>query len=184
MGPVRVALEAETPAELQALAVLAAAAELAAEIDLKRQELAERDPARSRTPARARLLEAAERLVNLLVLLQRRAHEYGPGFAAAMETQVDVLRRRLLGSTRSLVVDRARAVSRRATAVLDGECGYPLGLTAKLRAALAGVEMTVEVLGGRGILSDEESQALAEAGRQVTRLAERESAFDLLESVA
>lgn len=181
----RPSLEPETPAEFQALAILVAAADLAEEIDVLRRRLGQPGGAAShRHTLGPRLVEAAERLINLMALLQRRSHEYGPGFAARMDEQVARLRARLLGSTRELVVDRARCVKRRAGRVLDGSAGYPLGLIGRLREVVTGIDMTIDVLGGPEVLSEEERAVIAEAGATLARLAAREAVLDLMEAVA
>jgi hypothetical protein len=179
---VRPSLEPETPAEFQALAVLVSAADLAEEIDALRRQMAEPDSARRKQILASRLIEAAERLINLLALLQRRSHEYGAGFAARIDEQIAKLRQRLLGSTRELVIERARRVTRRALEVLDGSAGYPLGLAGKLREMLTGIEMTIDVLGGLDVLSDGERTVIADAGASLARLAAREAVLDLMET--
>ncbi len=178
----RYSFEPETPAEFQALAILVSAAALADDIEALRQRLAA--PASSgRNILASRLLEAAERLINLLTLLQRRSSEYGSDFAAHMDEQVAKLRRHILGNTRELVIDRARRISRKAGAVLDGSTGYPLGLAGKLRETLTGIEVAGEALGGLQAFSAEERDVIADAGVTLARLAARESVLDLTEAV-
>ncbi|GEM_PF-3198412 len=164
-----------TSAERQALLVLNAAYEVAAGLDARRQALAKRP----RPGHRQALMEAAERLVNLIMLAaQRMSDDVGPDVREHVEGKLGELRDRLLATGTGLVADRADQITRRVQDVTGPRTEYPLGLAAKLAVVLSGIEQAVEAMGGAHHLDDEVKAKLAEARQAVSRLqaveAERE----------
>lgn len=180
------AIDPQTEAERQALTVLEAAMEVAARIEARRLTLRDAGiPDNERRRLKADLLEAAERLVNLLSLVLQRAREdLGAEMAAHIQGEVGGLRDRLLHASHCLVVDRAELVTKRAMSALAVHAGYPLGLGRKLREAMSQVEATVEVLGGAMTLPDQERQMLTTARQAVARLADYEGSLAVMQAVA
>lgn len=168
-------IQGSTPAERQALLVLDAAYEVAAGLDARRQAVA-RQPIPGHRQA---LVEAAERLVNLVMLAaQRMSDDVGPDVREYVHSRMDDLRERLLATGTGLVADRADEITRRVQDVTTARTGYPLGLAAKLTILLSSIEQAVEAMGGFHHLDDEVKAKLAEARQAVVRLhvieAERE----------
>lgn len=168
-------IQGVTAAERQALLVLDAAYEVAAGLDSRRQALA-RQPLPGHRQA---LIEAAERLVNLVTLAaQRMSDDVGPEVRDYVQARMGELRDRLLATGTGLVADRADEITRRVLDVTGARTGYPLGLAAKLAILLSSIEQAVEAMGGMHHLDEEVRAKLAEARQAVIRLhvieAERE----------
>jgi len=182
---VRPTIEPETDAERQALEVLASARRLAAEIESRRRALRDGPGGASHRDGKAGLIEAAERLVNLLALVLHRAdRDLRPSLAEHVRETVAAIRQELLGTSRNLVLDRAVAVTRRAEAAMDARNGYPIGLAGRLAEILSAIDQTVQVLGGAAMMNAEEQSALATACQSVVRLTELEDSLVLIPAVA
>lgn len=171
-------VQASNAAERQALLVLEAAYEVAAGLQAQRQALAKRP----RPGHRKALMEAAERLVNLIMLAaQRLSDEVGPDVRHHVHARLSELRDRLLATGTGLVADRADSITRRVQTVTGERTEYPLGLANKLAVVLSNVEQAVEAMGGDSQLDDEVRSKLTEARQAVARLHVIEAEHELEE---
>lgn len=171
-------IQGVTSAERQALLVLDAASEVAAGLDVRRKALA----GQSHPDHRQALLEAAERLVNLIILAgQRMSEDVGPDVREYVTGNLEKLRNRLMATGTGLVADRADKITRRVQDVTGGRLEYPLGLAGKLSMVLSGIEQAVEAMGGAHYLDEEVTAKLEEARQAVIRLQIIESERELEE---
>lgn len=167
-----------TAGEVQALTVIDAAAAVAASLEAQRRALA-REPRRR---YKAALMEAAERLVNLVSLAaERMSDDVGHEVRSHVIGRLGELRERLLATSFGLVGERADTIIRRARAVDGQRREYPLGLAAKLAAALSSIEQAVEAMGGSGQLDGDLRAKVVEAREAVSRLKEIEAETELQE---
>lgn len=168
-------IQAATAAERQALQVLDAAYEVAAGLKAQRHALARRP----RPGHRQALMEAAERLVNLIMLAaQRMSDDVGHDVRDHVQTKLGELRDRLLATGTGLVADRADQITKRVRTVTGRRTEYPLGLAAKLATLLSNIEQAVDAMGGAIHLDEEVRAKVNDARQAVARLqvieAERE----------
>lgn len=167
-----------TAGEAQALMVVDAAYEVAASLEAQRRALA-REP---RPGYKQALLEAAERLVNLVSLAaERMSGDVRHEMSDYVIGQLGDLRHRLLATSRGLVGERAERIIRRARALDGKRREYPLGLGAKLSTLLSSIEQAVDAMGGSGQLDGEVRTKLAEARVAVARVKEIEAETELQE---
>lgn len=160
-------VQASNAAERQALLVVDAAYDVAASLQAQRHALAKHP----RSSHRKALMEAAERLVNLIMLAaQRLSDEVGPEVRDHVHAKLSELRDRLLATGTGLVADRAESITRRVQTVTGERTEYPLGLANKMAVVLSNVEQAVEAMGGDSHLDDEVRSKLSDARQAVARL--------------
>lgn len=171
-----------TAAERQAVLVMETAYEVAAGIEARRASLKSSTlPDEARRRARAELVEASERLVNLVILASRRlSSDLGGEIGEMVDRGMDELRQRLLATGTGLVIDRADKIKAKALSVVDGGADCPLGLAPRLAEILGSVEATVGALGGLAILPEHDRAKVEEARQAVGRLAAFEAKMAVL----
>lgn len=174
----------ETAEEIQARTTLLGAREVAATIETLRGRL--KDGALSRN-ARARLkgnlLEAAERLVNLLELLMSRLDGLSKPQQEILCEGVAELRTKLLSIGLRLVNDKVERIHERAVGVTERGEEYSIGLSARLLDALSQVEGTIAALGGKTALPETLGGKLIETERAVGGLQAIERTYGMLEDL-
>ncbi|HLN24277.1 MAG TPA: hypothetical protein VK558_09865 [Patescibacteria group bacterium] len=173
---------ADTAAERQALLVLETAYEVAGGIEKRRATLGKSDASdEARRQAKQELIEASERLINLLVLASRRmASDVSAEIADLVRSRTEELRLRLLAAGMGLVTDRAEKVKNRALSIVDGGAASPLGLAPRLAEIMSSIEATVGALGGPSVLPEEDRAKIEEARTAVARLAVFEDGTGIL----
>jgi len=124
-----------------------------------------------RRQAKLDLIEASERLINLLVLASRRmASDVRSEIAELVLSRTEELRQRLLATGMGLVTDRAEKVKKRALSIVEGGEASPLGLAPRLAEIMSSIEATVGALGGPAVLPEEDRVKIEEARSAVARL--------------
>ena len=176
--------EPETAEEIQARMTLLAARDVAGAIEAARSRL--KDPALSRA-GRARLkdqlLEAAERLVNLLELLGSRLDRLSKPQQLILGEGIAELRAKLLSTGLRLVGDKVERIHERAVGVMEHGAEYSLGLSERLSHALSEVESTVSALGGKDALPETLGGKLVETERAVDGLQQIERTRGMLQDL-
>lgn len=173
--------EPETAEEIQARTTLLAARDVATSIEDIRARL--KNPSLSRVQ-RAQLkdglLEAAERLVNLLELLGSRLDRLSRAQREILEEGIGQLRGKLLSTGLRLVGDKVERIRDRAVGVVERGEELSLGLSTRLSHALSQVEGTVAALGGKTLLPETLEGKLVETERAVGSLFELERSHGML----
>lgn len=168
--------------EVQALRALQAARDVAACLEAGRRRA--RDEGASpveRRAARAEVIEAAERLCNLVDLVSFWCGRVSPEVSAGLRTALDELRAKFHAVGARLVSDRLDAMERLYGPMAAGRAPFPLGLSERYRAAMHRVDSVVQGLGGADTLPAEARDKLAAAARlgaQVAALERRVGSFE------
>lgn len=174
--------EPETPEEIQARTTLLAARDVAAAIEAIRERLKNNSLSRAaRAKLKDNLLEAAERLVNLLELLGSRLDRLSKPQQQILGDGIGQLRAKLLSTGLRLVDDKVERIRERAVGVTERGEEYSVGLSARLSHALSQVEGTVAALGGKTSLPETLGGKLVETERAVDGLHEIERAHGMLQ---
>jgi hypothetical protein len=133
--------------EIQAVITLKAARDVAEDIEGFRNALKnDRLSARQRARLKDDLLEAAERLCNLLDLLISWISMVSESIREPLSEGIQDMRDRLLATGIKLIGDKAQRLLDQAKLSMDG--GFPLGLSFRMSEAAVNLNSTVEALGG------------------------------------
>jgi uncharacterized Zn finger protein len=167
--------------EIQAVVTLKAARDVAENIEKLRAALRDDELPRSRRERlKDDLLEAAERLCNLLDLLLSWVAMVSESVRDPLEQGVSELRTKLLSTGIRLISDRLDRMLKQGRAILDGSEGFPLGISMRLNEALAGLDSTIAALGGLEAMPPEMAEKFDEVQDQVERLREMEDQVGLV----
>lgn len=177
----RKTVQPETAEDVQARTTLLAARDVAATIEQIRTRLRSPDLAtRTRIRLKDGLLEAAERLVNLLELLASRADRLSKHVRPVVVDGIGELRGKLVATGLRLVGDKVERIHDRAVGVTERGEECALGLSTKLSEELGAVEATVEALGGKAALPPELDDKLERTEKAVDGLHRIERAHGML----
>jgi len=170
--------------ELQVVVTLKAAREVAETIEAMRRSLRQADlPAPRRAQIKDDLLEAAERLCNLLDLLSSWTGVVSAGVRRPLEDGIVELRTKLLSTGVRLVGDRAQKLIDQAQGIADQSQEFPIGVSVRLSEAVRTLMMTVQSLGGIGAMPPEIQDKLHAARAQITRVAALEDQVGLTRNI-
>lgn len=168
----------QSATELQAVVTLRAARDVARDIeDLRNQLKDDNLPPRRRQQLKDALLEAAERLCNLMDLLLSWLSMVSAGVREPLSTGIQDLRDRLLTTGVRLIGDKAQRLIDEATLAADLKEGFPLGISFRLADAVASLNSTVEVLGGFDSMPDELQAQLSHCDELIHHLRLMEEDF-------
>ena len=157
--------------DFQAVVTLKAARDVAETIEDFRRALRAKDLSRKqRQSFKDQLLEAAERLCNLLDLLISWLDTVSPSVRAPLGDGIMELRGKLLATGMKLVADRAQRLIDHASAIVSGRVGFPLGISMTLGVSVTTLRAIVEALGGRAVMLEETNAKLDEVERLLKRL--------------
>jgi hypothetical protein len=160
-----------TSTDFQAVVTLKAARDVAETIEEFRRALRAKDLSRrQRQSFKDQLLEAAERLCNLIDLLLSWRDSVSPSVRKPLNESITELRGKLLAVGMKLVADRAQRIIEHASAIIAGRLGFPLGISMTLGVSVATLLAIVEALGGRAAMLEETNAKVAEAERLLKRL--------------
>lgn len=174
----------ETPEDSQARTTLLAARKVAEAIEAARAQLRDPNLSRaSRSKLKNSLLEAAERLVNLLELLASRLDRLSKEHREVLGAGIVELRSKLLATGLKLVNDKVERIHERAVGVTERGEEYSLGLSDRLAEQLRDVEATVAALGGKVQLPEQLGGKLAETEKALGGLRAIEQAHGMLRDV-
>lgn len=140
-----------TAAERQVILTLKAAENVASEIERLRRIL-RRDSlsAPSRLVQQNHLLEALERLTNLLSVL---SGDFSDGvsmnFRLSLEEGIAEMRERVFSAGVQILESKLNAIRGEASDVLEGRAFYRMGLGDRMRNRLSQLSFTIDGLGGR-----------------------------------
>lgn len=173
-----------TPEDNQARTTLLAARDVAETIEAARAQLRDPNlPRNSRAKLKSGLLEAAERLVNLLELLASRLDRLSKPQQEVLGAGIVELRGKLLATGIKLVNDKVERIRDRAVGVTERGEEYSLGLSDRLAEQLSQVEATVAALGGKVLLPEQLGGKLAETEKAVGGLKAIERSHGMLRDV-
>ncbi|HLN24278.1 MAG TPA: hypothetical protein VK558_09870 [Patescibacteria group bacterium] len=157
--------------DFQAVVTLKAARDVAETIEEFRRALRAKDLSRrQRQSFKDQLLEAAERLCNLLDLLMSWLDTVSPSVRAPLGEGISELRGKLLATGMKLVADRTQRLIESASAIVGGRAAFPLGISMTLGVSVATLLAIVEALGGRAAMSDDINAKITEVERLLKRL--------------
>ncbi|HVI49733.1 MAG TPA: hypothetical protein VM661_00830 [Candidatus Sulfotelmatobacter sp.] len=167
---------AQSTTEIQALATLKAARVVAEDIEALRNALKEDGLSqRKRQKLKDDLLEAAERLCNLLDLLLSWLSMVSESIRQPLSAGIQDMRDRLLSTGVKLIGDKAQRLLDHANGVLKS--GFPLGLSFRVNEAASSLNSTVEALGGFESMPDDVKELLYQLGDMVEHLRHLEESF-------
>jgi len=169
-------LSPQTSTEIQALATLKAARVVAGDIEALRNALKDGSLSpRKRQKLKDDLLEAAERLCNLLDLLLSWLSMVSESIRDPLSNGIQDMRDRLLSTGVKLIGDKAQRLLDNANGALKG--GFPLGLSFRMNEAATNLNSTVEALGGFDSMPDEVKEQLYQLNDMVDHLRHLEESF-------
>ncbi|OIQ90201.1 hypothetical protein GALL_278870 [mine drainage metagenome] len=170
----------QSATELQAVVTLKAARDVARDIEDLRNRLKD-DGIHpfQRQRLKDDLLEAAERLCNLLDLLMSWLTMVSASVRHPLSEGIQELRERLLSTGVRLIGDKADRLLTQADLASRGDGVFPLGISFRMAEAVANLLTTVEVLGGYEAMPEDVQEKLASAQDMVhhLRLMEENYAF-------
>lgn len=141
-------------------------------------------PQQVRRDAKHDMLEASERLCNLMGLaVYQIANGVNGEFQGRMKATLDALRGRLLDMGTNLMVEKLEKIRDRAETVLEGR-NYPIGLAAKLDFAYSGIVDNLKTLGALDRMDDEQKQLVDSTGQDIRNLAEIERGLGVMDEMA
>ena len=162
--------------EIQAVITLRAARDVAEDIEGFRNALRDNGlSARQRSHLKDGLLDAAERLCNLLDLLISWIEVVSESIREPLSEGINDMRDRLLATGVKLIGDKAQRLLDHATRSMEG--GFPLGLSFRISEAAANLNGTVEALGGFDSMPDEVKELLCQLSDMVDHLRHLEDSF-------
>lgn len=140
-----------TAAERQVIQTLRAAEGVASETERLRRTLRHDDvPMRRRAELQAELLDALERLTNLLGVLSGSAADgVSPDFRMVLVVGIAELRERVFAAGVQVLESKLNAIRGEAADVMEGRAFYRMGLGDRMRNNLSQLAFTIEGLGGR-----------------------------------
>jgi hypothetical protein len=160
--------------EMQAVVTLKAARDVAETIETLRRALRETPDHWRRRRLKDDLLEAAERLCNLLDLLISWLSMVPQTIRDPLNEGIHELRGKLLSVGMKLVGDRAQRIIDQAEGIATQREELPLGVPLHLGEALAMLNTTVDVLGGPEAMPQDVLIRIDEAARLIARLKDLE----------
>jgi hypothetical protein len=174
-----------TAAQQQVMTTLKAAEGVASEIERRRRALRRGDLALAqRADQQAGLLEALERLTNLLGVLSSSFDSLPPESRLSLDAGIADLRQRIFSAGVQVLESKLNAIRGEAEEVLEGRAFYRMGLGDRMRAHLSQLSFTIEGLGGRDGLPDMLQDSLLGAEQSVAHLIAFERKVDLLPDLA
>lgn len=175
-----------TAAERQVIVTLKAAEGVASEIErlrraLRRDELS----AARRAERQAALLDALERLTNLLgVLSGGFVNDVSKPFRNSLDEGIAEMRERIFSTGVQVLESKLNAIHGEAAEVLEGRAYYRMGLGDRMRHSLSQLSFTIEGLGGRNELPSGLRTSLRGAEQAVDHLLALERRTALLPEFA
>jgi len=135
----------------------------------------ESKPLEVRIEVKKQILDAADRLTNLMTLILTHVEEFRLGEAVRERVNEDIalLRNHISHLGTSLILERLAVIREKAEAILDGD-GYPLGCVFPLRAELIDLLSTIESLRGDEPLDPEAGELMHQTVDLFNRLLEME----------
>lgn len=175
-----------TAAERQVVLTLKATEGVAAEIEALRRDLRQDTlPAGRRAALQGKLLEALDRMTNLLgVMSTGLADDVSKGFRENLQNGIADLRERVFLASVQVLESRLTSISDEAGEVLAGRAFYRLGLGDRMRETLAHLAFTIEGLGGRDGLPNSLKSCLAFTEQAVANMQAFETRTQLLPEFA
>lgn len=141
-------------------------------------------PQQTRRDAKHDMLEASERLCNLMGLaVYQIANGVSGEFQGRMKASLDALRGRLLDMGTNLMVEKLEKIRDRAEAVLEGR-NYPIGLAAKLDLAYSGIVDNLRTLNAENRMGDELHALITTTEKDIRTLAEIEHGLGVMDEMA
>jgi len=184
MTKAKKAVETLIREERQAAITVQSAKEVLAEIEsLKGLINDENLPLPDRREAKRSMLDASERLCNLMGLaVFQLTNGVNSEFQGRMKNTLDALRSRLLDMGTNLMIDKLSRIHDRAETVLEGRA-YPLGLAAKLDMAYSGIVDNLKTLGAMERLGDPQRELVDTTARDIRSLADIEQSLGVMEEM-
>lgn len=160
------------PGDRQRLLVLDAAYEVANLVDWLTHAVEQKESQGLPVPRELNddLVEATERMVNLLSLIHFHSDSGQEETKQTLQSGLDDLRKRFVQTARSIAASRSRGIIRRANVVLSGKGDYVMGIAERLALSMHEIETFVHALGGEALLDEVGAQTLGEARARVTQL--------------
>jgi hypothetical protein len=141
-------------------------------------------PQQSRVDAKHDMLEASERLCNLMGLaVYQIANTLNGEFQGRMKASLDTLRGRLLDMGTNLMVEKLAKIRDRAETVLEGR-SYPIGLAAKLDMAYSGIVDNLKTLGALDRMGDDQKDLVNNTEKDIRTLADIEKGLGVMDEMA
>jgi hypothetical protein len=141
-------------------------------------------PQQSRVDAKHDMLEASERLCNLMGLaVYQIANTLNGEFQGRMKASLDNLRGRLLDMGTNLMVEKLEKIRDRAETVLEGR-SYPIGLAAKLDMAYSGIVDNLKTLGALDRMGDDQKDLVSNTEKDIRTLADIEKGLGVMDEMA
>jgi len=141
-------------------------------------------PQQSRVDAKHDMLEASERLCNLMGLaVYQIANTLNGEFQGRMKASLDNLRGRLLDMGTNLMVEKLEKIRDRAETVLEGR-SYPIGLAAKLDMAYSGIVDNLKTLGALDRMGDDQKDLVSNTEKDNRTLADIEKGLGVMDEMA
>lgn len=168
-------------ADRQAASTVQSAKMVVAEIEAHRRVFSDTRRSRdARCKAKHQLLEASERLCNLMTLA---VHELTTGVNRELQgrlwTTLDDLRGRLLDMGTKLMIEKLGRIHDRAESVLEGGA-YPLGLATTLDHAYSSIIGNMDVLGALDRLDGKSRELVDDTAKEIETLAGIEASLGIL----
>lgn len=140
-------------------------------------------PQQMRLDAKHDMLEASERLCNLMGLaVYQIANGVSGEFQGRMKASLDALRGRLLDMGTNLMVEKLEKIRDRAETVLQGR-NYPIGLAAKLDLAYSGIVDNLKTLNAQERLGDELHDLISVTEKDIRTLADIERGLGVMDEM-
>ncbi|MBY0430734.1 MAG: hypothetical protein K2Q10_06025 [Rhodospirillales bacterium] len=161
--------------------ILGAARQVAAEV-VRWREILRREvpsPAR-RTRTKGQLLDAAERLGNLVGLVAEMTESSSGPMRDRLTQELGTLRGQLHGLGSDLMVERLHELHDQATQALSGEA-YPIGLAKRLRQTFSKIMDGVDACGGIQTLPSEDRTLVDATHTALDMLTNIENRLGLME---
>ena len=162
--------------EIQAVVTLKAARDVAEDIEAFRNAL--RDDSlspRRRAKLKDDLLEAAERLCNLLDLLISWLEMVSESIREPLSEGIQDMRERLLATGVKLIGDKAQRLLDGANRAIQG--GFPLGLSFLMAESSTNLNSTVDALGGFDSMPDDVKELLCQLSDMCEHLRHLEESY-------
>lgn len=177
--------ETLTREERQVAITVQSAQDVLREIEGLRKVLSDDgQPQQKRVDAKHDLLEASERLCNLMGLaVYQIANGVNGEFQGRMKASLDSLKGRLLDMGTNLMLEKLEKIRDRAETVMEGR-SYPIGLAAKLDFAYSGIVDNLKTLGALDRMEAEQKDIVDGTGKEIRALAEIEQGLGVMDEMA
>jgi len=176
--------ETLTREERQVAVTVQSAQDVLREIERLRKTLSnDEQPHQVRLDAKHDMLEASERLCNLMGLaVYQIANGVNGEFQGRMKATLDALRGRLLDMGTNLMVEKLEKIRDRAETVLQGR-SYPIGLAAKLDLAYSGIVDNLKTLGALERLGEDLQGLVSVTEKDIHTLADIERGLGVMDEM-